>query len=192
PDKQYALSAYFPPTIARFMEASYGLPENFLASLTTQHQEAAPFISNKPPNIPKLRVVASIPGLGGLRYLSQNITGHLTQQYGYITIATESPYEADIVEYLDGRTALTQFADFDGNRTTVERLVDARVKDWSFIFQNLSTDKILGQIPGCKGKRQLRRCASLVETRRVGVFGHSLGGHTVGALATLKETRGHL
>lgn len=50
----------------------------------------------------------------------------------------------------------------------------------------LDSEKILGKIPGCEGKG-LKKCRALVETKKVGMFGHSLGGATLGDMASGSE-----
>lgn len=188
----YPITPYFPPKTRALMEGTFFLPEGFLSTLNTLARDNLPFISTSSPRTSKLRVVGSIPGYGGSRLLSQNLTQHLTQTHGFITLSTESPFEADVVEYPDGRLALNQFPNINFTNETVDRLVDARVRDWEFILTKLPTEAIMGRIPGCQGKDALRRCRSFVETKKVGLFGHSLGGYTVGTLATRLRTRGRL
>jgi len=109
--------------------------------------------------------------------LFYNAVAQSVASHGYIVITIDHPYDADIVEFPDGSTIL------EGNITTDEQIelsVKTRAQDVSFVLDQLSNRSVTTQL--------LPSLSHAVDTKKAGVFGHSLGGATAGE-AMLRDSR---
>ncbi|MEU3249785.1 dienelactone hydrolase family protein [Streptomyces sp. NPDC006997] len=114
-------------------------------------------------------VVLFSPGLGGVRTQNSAWAQELAS-HGYVVAALDHPYDSAAVVLADGRTLRTKvtatgYADRDEARAVEWTAV--RAADLSFVLTRL--DHVArGEIPGPVGRR--------MDTGRVAVAGHSLGG----------------
>lgn len=114
-------------------------------------------------------VVLFSPGLGGVRTQNtawaQELAGH-----GYVVAALDHPYDSAAVVLDDGRTIRTKVTatgDADRDEELAVKWTAVRAADLSFVRSQL--DRVArGEIPGPVSGR--------VDTGRVAVAGHSLGG----------------
>jgi pimeloyl-ACP methyl ester carboxylesterase len=92
--------------------------------------------------------------------------------HGFAVVSVDHPYDADIVEYPDGRTVLGIL----GNNSTEAEYVAAmnvRVKDMLFLLDQMHDEKVIRDIFPCSQGNLL-----LLSLDRVTILGHSLGGAT--------------
>jgi pimeloyl-ACP methyl ester carboxylesterase len=102
---------------------------------------------------------------------------HRLSSTGYIVITIDHPYDAGIVTFPDNSTILA--ANITTNTQILDDL-DVRVKDVTFVLDQLNRPSVISRlIPG--------RTRGL-DTSKVGIFGHSLGGATA-AEAMLSDSR---
>ena len=147
------------------LDTSIGLPPGTAASTTSKAYTGAYLHtdSNKQPPI-----ILFSSGYGNSRV---DYTGTLSNlaSHGYLVIGVDHPYDADFVDYPDGRNATryTNILDPESPETIISAL-DTRVKDVQFVLNVLSSNANLArQIPGIHGK---------LNVSKVGMFGHSFGG----------------
>ena len=114
------------------------------------------------------------PGLGNLR-LDHSILAQSVASRGYTVVTIDHPYDAKIVVYPDNSTVLA------ANISTDQQIVSdlyVRVKDISFVLDQLSRPSIVHSLlPDVE-----------INTKKVGIFGHSLGGATA-AQAMVQDPR---
>lgn len=113
-------------------------------------------------------------GLGNLRLFYSAMAQQIASQ-GYVVVTIDHTYDAGIVVFPDNTTVLA--ANITSDEQIVEDL-EVRVKDVSFVLDQLSGGLI---VPGLENG-----CS--IDTKRVGIFGHSLGGATA-ASAILADSR---
>lgn len=154
--------------------SQYGLPAGTFSSLnlavcsTTKKSNSR--ITSKPQNFP---VVVFSPGLGTSRLVYSVIAQQLSSK-GYIVITVDHPYDVDIVSFPNNDTILG----LDIPDEQIPLALTTRVADISFILNELSRPSVCKVIfPG-----------SSLNTSKVGIYGHSLGGATA-AQAMLSDSR---
>jgi pimeloyl-ACP methyl ester carboxylesterase len=186
------------PISATFEDEEYapvGIPAGAFGSLTLQTCKPCPVLNPsrriKGSNYP---LVLFSPGLGNSRLLYSAIAQqyvfpifcfsllakfhpHRLSSTGYIVVTIDHTYDAGIVIFPDNTTILA------ANITTDSQIVDdlnIRVKDVSFVLDQLHRSSVISRlIPG-------RTCG--LDTSKVGIYGHSLGGATA-AEALLSDSR---
>ncbi|KAI9812327.1 MAG: hypothetical protein M1827_004776 [Pycnora praestabilis] len=171
-EQQQSYSKYMPPTTAAFMDrvyAPFGLPNGSLERISSYSVPNAPLLHPEDKAFP---VVLFSPGGGNSRLLYTTLVEYLAST-GYIVVSIDHPYDAEIVEFPDGRTI------YVGNFTTREQfefLLSVRAQDAIFVLDALhQPSSILGP-------------DAAPNVGRVAMFGHSLGG-TTAASAMLNDTR---
>ncbi|KAL5324815.1 hypothetical protein ACEPPN_005933 [Leptodophora sp. 'Broadleaf-Isolate-01'] len=170
------LAADFPPQSLTYIAAQAGLPPGFSVTVTTQAHLKAPISSTDFP------VLIFSTGYGVSRLLYTAISEDLAS-LGYIVVAVDHPLDAPFIEYPDGRfvnITVPTYEDFDAYIP----VVDARVQDVRTVLDNLSNTTFISQIPGLKSRGKVQR----LQTSKVGILGHSLGGATA-ASAMLADNR---
>lgn len=104
------------------------------------------------------------PGLGNSRHL-YNALVQSVSSFGYVVLSIDHPYDAEFVEYPDGTIIPA------ANITSDEQIVlavDTRAKDIKFVLNEMKKKSTVRQfIPSIN---------SGLNTDRVAIFGHSLGG----------------
>jgi pimeloyl-ACP methyl ester carboxylesterase len=168
-------SPYMPETTAAFLDAeysAYGIPNNTFASfdLIACKPRGRSSVKNK-----SFPTVLFSPGLGNSRLLYSAMAQSLASE-GFNVVTIDHPYDADIVEFEDGSTALA--AEIDSDEQILAAL-DVRVQDISFVLDQLrlksTNQKLFGRLPCAKNEQYT-------------IFGHSLGGATAAA-AILSDKR---
>jgi predicted alpha/beta-hydrolase family hydrolase len=100
-----------------------------------------------------------------VRALAEDLASH-----GYVVVAIDHPYDAGIVEFPDGHVVIPN------SQLDITKALKVRVADTRFILNELAQ---LGRSGAFAGRLDLRR---------VGMFGHSLGG-AAAASAMLVDSR---
>lgn len=180
-----AFTPYMPAGVASYEDstfAAYGVPNGsfFRPELRVCHRDGAHNDDGCGDNFP---LVLFSPGLGLTRLLYSAMVQAVASA-GYVVIALDHPYDADIIEYPDGTLLQGTF-----NPTTEAELdqgVAVRTADALFVL-DLVLDhpaRARAALPG------LPPLALGPDPRRprAGIFGHSFGGATAG-LAMLRDAR---
>ncbi|RYP92186.1 hypothetical protein DL770_001693 [Monosporascus sp. CRB-9-2] len=177
-----SLTPYMDPISADFEDGQYaqaGIPAGAFGSLTLQTCKPCPgpnSNSRRRVKASKYPLVIFSPGMGNTRLLYSAMAQQLSST-GYIVVTVDHPYDAGIVTFPDNTTILA------ANITTDAQIVDdlnVRVRDVSFVLDQLHRPSIMSKlIPGL---------ACGLDTSKVGIYGHSLGGATA-AEAMLSDSR---
>ncbi|KAK9760329.1 hypothetical protein K7432_015760 [Basidiobolus ranarum] len=167
----YPISPYMPELTGQLMNQLYGLPNGTLQAFQTQAHIGAPIAQSNSP------IVLFSPGAGMSRYLYTSLLTDIASR-GYLVVAIDHPYDAQVVEFPDGKL-IKKAAGMTWTTQQITEAEGVRAQDVSFILDQLNTLKIRNQIPALRTK---------LNVRRVVMFGHSLGGATAAA-AMLNDTR---
>lgn len=115
--------------------------------------------------------------MGSSRLVYTNIAQEVARN-GYVVASIDHPYDADVVEFPDGRLVFDPNSNLTGSPEAILALINeyvaVRVQDVSFVLDALSS-------PSAQHPFQ-------IDTKNVVMFGHSLGG-TTAASAMVNETR---
>jgi len=125
-------------------------------------------------------VVLYQPGLGDVRETGTGLVSDLASQ-GYVVVTMDDTYEAQVVEFPDGRLATT--------RPNQSHVGSARLADTRFVLDQLVRLQS-GVNPDALQRKLPTGLSEVVDTSKVGMFGHSLGG-AMAAQAMAADTRIH-
>lgn len=167
---------YMPPATAAVYDTMYGslgIPSGTFASFKLQ-------ICSKPlgayRQIRQHPVLLFSPGLGNSRH-QYNAIAQSAASNGYVVVSVDHPYDASVVEFPDGSTIAAANIDTDAQ---IELSLATRAKDISFVLNQLSSPAVM--------KTLLPAVPCGLNTKTVGIFGHSLGGATA-ISAMVNDTR---
>ncbi|PYH43096.1 PAF acetylhydrolase family protein [Aspergillus saccharolyticus JOP 1030-1] len=176
------LTTYIPNATAKYEDETF---QSFgIASGTFEAFRIPTLAQKQPPRSGMNRdhpVVLFSPasGVSRLMYTSllQDIASH-----GLAVISVDHPYDANIVEFPDGRTVFGIFGD---TMTDAEYVfaMDVRVEDMRFVLNQTHNETVLADIFPLT-----RTNPNLLSLDRTTIIGHSLGGATA-AQATLIDDR---
>ncbi|KAF7156253.1 hypothetical protein CNMCM5623_009646 [Aspergillus felis] len=165
-------TSYIPNAAARYEDVyfqSFGLPPGTFESLRIQTQTQQP-----PPTFSHhgdYPVVLFSPALATSRLMYTLLLRDIASN-GFAVVSVDHPYDADIVEYPDGRTVLGRLANISTETEWVSAL-NVRVKDMVFLLDQMHDEKVIRDIfPSSQGN------VRLLSLDRVTILGHSLGGAT--------------
>ncbi|KAJ3546375.1 hypothetical protein NM208_g2022 [Fusarium decemcellulare] len=94
---------------------------------------------------------------------------------GNVAITVDHPYEATIVEFPDGEVVYGATAD-EINPESAQKAVKVRSQDISFLIDQISAPSKLGD-----------NIAGKLDTKKIFVYGHSLGGATSAQVASVDD-----
>ncbi|KAF7597154.1 hypothetical protein BBP40_009493 [Aspergillus hancockii] len=176
-----SLTPYMDPITAAFEDAYYaeaGLPAGSFGSLALQTCRLRPepnAKSGRGARASTYPLILFSPGSGNSRLLYSAIAQQLSST-GYIVVTVDHPYDAGIVTFPDNTTIL---ANLTADTPPADDLT-VRVRDVSFVLDQLRRPSVISRlIPGRTGG---------LDTSKVGIYGHSLGGATA-AEAMLSDSR---
>ncbi|KAL2813955.1 Alpha/Beta hydrolase protein [Aspergillus cavernicola] len=138
---------------------TYGLPNGSFQSL---HAQTCP----EPPRERRTHfpVVIFSPALGTTR-LFYNAIAQSVASAGYIVVSIDHPYDSEFLEFPDGSVVTAA----NISDAQVPLVVDTRARDVTFVLDQLSSRAgVAALLPGSR--------ATGLSTRRVAMYGHSLGG----------------
>jgi dienelactone hydrolase len=165
------ITQYMPNATAAFYDqqlGAFGIPAETFASLQVTHCNARDHRGLKGQQFP---VVLFSPGLGNSRLIYSAMAQALASK-GYIVITIDHPYDADIVEFPSGSTALA------ANITTdeqIEAALEVRFSDVSFVLDELRSPQLSRKLLGDKVR---------INQKQYAIYGHSLGGATAAVAAS--------
>lgn len=167
---------YMPPRTALFEDetySQYGIPNGTFESLKLSQCDHDSQTIDK---IEKYPLVMFSPGLGVSRLLysavAQSVASH-----GFVVVTVDHPYDASVVEFPDGTLVLGANITTDAE---IELTLSTRVEDVSFILDQLSLVS--------STRRLLPFATTSLNTQKVPIYGHSLGGATAAAV-TMNDSR---
>jgi predicted dienelactone hydrolase len=168
---------YMPPAVAAYTAASSGLPASAFSRLELEAiADAAPL--RRAGGWP---VVLFSPGYGLERQLYTGLVSDLAS-HGYVVVAIDHPHDANIVAFPDGHTV--SIGDVGRAPDAIPRALAVRIGDTRHVLDTLAR---LNREGGAG------RLGGMFDLRRVGMFGHSLGGAAAaGAMLTDRRIRGGL
>ncbi|KAI1206872.1 uncharacterized protein F4807DRAFT_469888 [Annulohypoxylon truncatum] len=166
----------FPPVVASYLENGSGAPNGSLHNIITRACLDAPLAD------PSTPLLLFTPGLG-LSRLCYSDTLIEIASYGWLIVSVDHPYETAIVEYPDGR--IVYGLPLNSSNATIANDVDIRTSDLISVLNALSNSTITDKIPHFNGQGPPKQ---KLNTERVGIFGHSLGGATALSV-TSNDTR---
>ncbi|KAF3392590.1 putative 1-alkyl-2-acetylglycerophosphocholine esterase [Penicillium rolfsii] len=165
---------FFPNATARYEDESFqsfGLPLGTFESLRIQTeipQQQQPPSSTYHGDYP---VVLFGPAIGTSRLIYTSLLQDIASN-GFVIVSVDHPYDADIVEFPDGRTVLGIL----GSNTTETETISAmgvRVQDMVFLLNQIHDKKVVRDLfPLSVGN------SNLLSLDQVTIMGHSLGGAT--------------
>jgi dienelactone hydrolase len=172
-----SMTPYMDAITAAYLDSEYsqyGIPAGTFEALNLQacSPSGADDVSKSP-----YPILLFSPGMGDTRLIYSALAQQVSSA-GYIVVTVDHPYDADIVTYPDKTFVLA------ANISTEEQIVQdvgVRVKDVSFVLDQLSVPAIFQSL--IPGQPELD-----INVRKVGIFGHSLGGATA-AQAMLLDSR---
>jgi dienelactone hydrolase len=176
------LAPYAPPGEAAGLQASYEVPAGAFTA-TTHSRLGAPV----QPGVHK--VVFFHHGLCASRTDTTAINEQLASE-GFIVVALANTHESPAVEFPGGRVEKTTDSDFclaggdpfsAANQAILNRLLAVRVADTRYVLDQLTRIN-RGANPDAEHAPLPRGLAHAMDTRRVGMFGHSFGGATAAAV----------
>ncbi|KAG8858785.1 hypothetical protein FRB96_004922 [Tulasnella sp. 330] len=164
-----SFAPYMPTLMAGLLDKSLGIPDGTFESISTDTCLGAP-----PVSLAQRKLIIFSPGLGASRLLYQVYTTALAA-HGYVVVSVDHPYDAEVVEYPDGRLVFAAPIN-DSSNTDITRVVDTRVQDIQFVLNEV-----------CGNGNLTQGIAVDCGVRKVGMFGHSLGGATTADMTIVDQ-----
>jgi predicted dienelactone hydrolase len=165
----FPVAPWMTPLTAAQFAANHALPVELFDAITTNGRVGPPLATlrgGRP-------VVLFSPGYGGMRTWYTSALEDLAS-HGYVVVGIDHTYDAEVVEFPDGRVATINQPPDDAG---VQLALDVRTRDSRFVIDQL--DRLNAGHPVDAGRRRLPDglCGAL-DLSRIGMFGHSLGGST--------------
>ncbi len=135
-------------------------PEALSGTRTWAHEDARPAPGRFP-------LVLLSPGFGQPRAMLTSLAEDLGSR-GYVVALVDHTYEAAGITFPDGRTLACAICD-QPPAGGLQAIAESRAKDLSFVI-----DRLTGRHPAWSGAR-------MIDPRRIGVAGHSIGGDAAAA-----------
>jgi dienelactone hydrolase len=177
PVRDKPLAPYAPPGETEALRAQYDLPEGAYEATTHSRLDA-------PVRPGRHKVVFFHHGLCAAR-TDTTVVNEQLASLGYVVVALGNTHESPAIEFPGGRMVGTSDDTFcavgqdpwsEASQAVLHRLLAVRVADTRWVLDQLSA--------GAGVPHDLARA---MDTRHVGMFGHSFGGAT--AAAVLREDR---
>ncbi|KAG8873402.1 hypothetical protein FRB97_006742 [Tulasnella sp. 331] len=164
-----SFAPYMPVLMAGLEDKELGIPDGTFESIFTDTCLGAP-----PVSLAQRKLIIFSPGLGISRLIYQTYTTALAA-HGYVVVSVDHPYDADIVEYPDGRLVFAAPIN-DSSTTDIARRVGIRIEDLQFVLNQV-----------CGNGNLTQGIAVDCGVRKVGMFGHSLGGATTADMTIVDQ-----
>jgi predicted dienelactone hydrolase len=174
---------YLDAGAARVVDGEMDVAAGTFESVRSQARDAAPVAVPGRRGYP---VVIYSPGFGSWRNAATAVTEDLVS-HGFVVVAVDHPYDGAAVEFPDGTIVKTKPIAAPGNGDVitydawyamVEPLLRVRVADVRFVLDELAAIDA-GKNPDAEGRPLPPNLAGALDLRRIGMFGHSLGGTTM-------------
>ncbi|KAJ9616869.1 hypothetical protein H2200_000589 [Cladophialophora chaetospira] len=184
---EWKLVPVYPKRTAAVFDAEVAFAGVTNGTLETVRMEVC--VSKKAPlreycanNASQIPVVLFSGGLG-LSRLWYSALAQSVASFGFMVVTIDHPYDADVVEFPDGRIAYAINSTWDDAQS--EQDVNVRTKDASFVLNELSKPGTINEL--FSGQCPPSQRTGLA-TKRTGIFGHSIGGATA-AMAMFEDNR---
>ncbi|KAG8991398.1 hypothetical protein FRB94_012535 [Tulasnella sp. JGI-2019a] len=160
---------YMPTVMAGLADQGLGIPSGTLESILTDTCLGASAVSSDQRNL-----IVMSPALGISRLVYQTYTTALAA-HGYVVVGIDHPYDAELVEYPDGQLVFAVPINGSDPAAVTSR-VEIRTKDVQFVLDQVCSNKNLtAGIPVDCG------------ARKVGMFGHAVGGATTADMTIIDQ-----
>jgi len=162
-------SPYIPALAATYLEEFYELPTGAISLIQTNSFQNGKLIDVGECDRfqQQLPILLFSPGAGSLEVL-YSVHQEFITSWGYITIGVDHTYDSQPVEFPDGSIVFA--SPVAESNTTLTAIV--RTQDVISIAKHItSTDALSQWIPGYSPTHRSR-------PKKLGIFGHSLGGET--------------
>jgi dienelactone hydrolase len=144
---------YLPTGAARAVERLAGISTPIFDRIRVHARRGASVVGGRHP------LVLFSPGFGMLTGFYASLFEELASQ-GFIVLAIDHPYDAEVVEFPGGRLVTRRF----GEGPAPDRALSIRIADVRFVLDRLPRLNARGRLVG------------RLDLRLIGMFGHSLGG----------------
>lgn len=165
------------PAVVGDVAAALNLPmeSQNLIGLRTAARAGAPVVDTPGRSLP---VVLYSPGMLVPRLLGTGAAEDLASR-GYVVVSIDHTYEAQAVEFPGGRVVVGIDPTDDPERSRQWRrtALDARVADTGFVLDEIA-ELAAGGNPDVKRRPLPEGLGRALDSSRIGMFGHSLGGFT--------------
>ena len=190
-DCEWELVPYMPTKTAAIIDqefSQYGVQngtfESFRLQLCLRHQsEIHQQVETLGSGLdkPKWPIVLFSPGLGNSRLLYSAMAQAVASR-GYTVITIDHPYDAEVVEFPDGRVVLSAITNV--TEALIMLAFETRVKDVTFVLKEVRTPGILQRlIP----QTEPAHWTNIINAR-IAMYGHSLGGATAAQAMLVDES----
>jgi predicted dienelactone hydrolase len=170
---RYPVAPWMTPGAFAQFEGNNGIPSDTVVVPATAGHDRAPVL----PRSHGWPVLLFSPGLGGDRTMDTTLVEDLASR-GYIVVTIDHTYDAEEVEFPDGRVLGQALPDSSVQTKTTE--VAVRVTDTRFVLDQLvAIDR--GANPDAEHTRLPKGLPGALDLSRVGMIGHSMGGATAAA-----------
>lgn len=175
-------AAYLDDGVAHVVDGELHVPAGTFESARSHARNAAAIAARGGRGYP---VVIYSPGFGSWRNASTALVEELVS-HGFIVVTIDHPYDAAAVEFPSHVLVKAKPLVPPGNTTVltyeawsamVRPLLAVRVADVRFVIDQLAALDA-GHNPDVDGRRLPENVAGAFDLRRLGMFGHSLGGTT--------------
>ena len=169
-------AAYLPPRVGRIYARSYGLSPATFARVATNSVAAARPAGARGSH----RVIIFSPGYGVPSALYTTLLEELASR-GFVVLAVDHTYETEAVEFPGGvvvRRRLPENPTAKSNPASYRltaKVINTRIADVALVLRKLRW-------------LNMHVAGRTMDPRRVGIFGHSLGGLTAAAVAAARPT----
>lgn len=168
--------AYPPKSAEKLSLASHFEPGNVLYPRAQAYDHAP--ISPKP-----FPTVIFSPDFASTRLLYCATAENLAS-LGFVVVVVDHPADALFIEYPGGKFIAREVTNVRNKALNPDRylsLVEARARDISDVLDHLSNHDFVSQIPGINTRGKFGKLEKL-QTSKVGIIGHGLGGSTAAAV----------
>ncbi|KAH7128355.1 hypothetical protein B0J11DRAFT_504834 [Dendryphion nanum] len=187
---------YMPTETAKVMDGMFFGNENI--DVFRKFETRACCSANKALNPNEHNIVVLEPGVGTSRYIYGAVAKEIASQ-GHAVLVIDHPYDSEIIEMSAGEDdakdhsvlrpqspPLSPFHPITSWNSTVEDLVQARIRDINFVLSQMTDLTVVKELfPGFE-------IANVFDTKEVGVIGHGLGGAVATYMVTSGDPRFHV
>ncbi|MEV7012861.1 lipase [Streptosporangium sp. NPDC051022] len=166
---RYPLAPWMPKAAAARYLQDAGVPSGKVLLGDTHAHEGAP-VDRRAGRLP---VVLYSPGANASRSFGTGVVEELASR-GYLVVTIDHTYDAAAVQFPGDRVEVNP----EGEVTDFEKAVKVRTEDTRFVLDQV-TAIAAGRNPDAEHGTLPRGLSGAPDLKRIGMFGHSLGGATV-------------
>lgn len=165
---RYPVAPWMPKAAADRYLRDAGVPPGKVLLGETHAHEGAP-VDRRAGLLP---VVLYSPGANASRSYGTGVVEELASR-GYLVVTIDHTYDAAVVQFPGDRVEVNP----DGEVSDFEKAVKVRAEDTRFVLDQI-TALAAGRNPDAEHRKLPKGLDGALDLKRVGMFGHSLGGAT--------------